>query len=76
MQICSKDEDESKGIIVDECSTGEDESECVHKNINKQKDANNKEYYEGSSVTHELPRYFNIFECGRNILNRIDVTYE
>ena len=32
-------EDESKGIIVDKCSTEEDESECICKNINKQKDA-------------------------------------
>ena len=34
-QICSTDKDESKGVIVDESSTEEDESECVHKNINK-----------------------------------------
>ena len=40
-QICSTDEDESKGITVDECSTKEDESERVHKNISKEKDANN-----------------------------------
>ena len=41
-QICSTDKEESKGTIVNECSTEEDESECVHKNINKQKDANNE----------------------------------
>ena len=35
LQICSTDKDESKGIIVDKCSTEEDESECNHKNINK-----------------------------------------
>ena len=23
-----------------------------------------------------MPSYFNIFECGRNILNKLDVTYE
>ena len=40
--ICSTDEEKSKGIIVDECYTEEDESECVHKNINKQKDKNNE----------------------------------
>ena len=27
-------------------------------------------------MTHEVPRYFNIFECGKNILNRLDMTYE
>ena len=39
-QICSTDKDEPKVIIVNKCSTEEDKSECVHKNINKQKDAN------------------------------------
>ena len=29
-----------------------------------------------SSLTDEVPNYFNIFKCGRNILNRLDVTYE
>ena len=32
--------------------------------------------YEESSVTKEVLIYFNIFECGANILDRIDVTYE
>ena len=45
-------------------------------NINKQKDENNEADYEESSVTDEVPIYFNIFECGRNILNRLDVTYK
>ena len=53
----------------------EDESECFHKNINKQKDAKNEAEYEESSVTDEFPSYFNILECGKNILNIIDVTY-
>ena len=39
--ICSAYEEESKGIIFNKCSTEEDESECVHKNINK-KDAKNE----------------------------------
>ena len=54
----------------------EDELKCVHKNINKQKYANNEAEYKEYSVTHEVPSYFNIFECGRNILNILDVTYE
>ena len=41
-RVCSKDEDESKIIIFDESSTEESESECVHKNINKVKDAKNE----------------------------------
>ena len=61
LQIYSTDKEESKGIIVDKCSTEEDESECVYKKINKQKDANNGTDYEEYSVTHEVPIYFNIF---------------
>ena len=40
------------------------------------KDAKNEVDYEESSVTDEVPSNFNIFECGRNILNRLDVKYE
>ena len=54
----------------------EDELKCVHKNINKQKDANNEAEYKETSVTHELPSYLNIFKCGKNILNRLGVTYD
>ena len=46
LQVCSTDKDKSKFIIVDESSTGESESECVHKNINKEKDAKNEAYHE------------------------------
>ena len=46
------------------------------KNINKQKYAKSETDYEEYLVTDEVPSYFNIFECGRNILKRIDVTYE
>ena len=72
--VYSMDESELKEFIVNKtlsqiCSTEEDESECVHQNINKQKDANNEADYEEYSVTTEVPGYFNIFECGRNILN-------
>ena len=41
LKICSTDKDDSKGIILNKCSIEEDDSECLHKNINKQKDANN-----------------------------------
>ena len=75
-QSCSINKDESKSIIVNECSTEEDESECVHRNINKQKDANNETEYEEYSVTNEVPSYFNTYDCGRNLLKRLDVAYE
>ena len=59
---CSTDKD---GL----CSTEEDKSECA---INKQKDANNE-------VTYDVPNYFNafnVFKCGREILDRLEVSYE
>ena len=27
-------------------------------------------------VSHEVPSYFNIFKCGRDLLNRLDMKYE
>ena len=62
LQSCSTDKDEL-------CSTEEDKSECT---ITKQKDAN-------IEVTYDVSNYFNafnVFECGRNILDRLDVSYE
>ena len=38
-QACSTDKDESKRIIVNESSMEENNSECVHKNTNEEKDA-------------------------------------
>ena len=46
LHVCYMDKDESKSIIVDEISKGGIESECVHKNINKEKDAKNEAYHE------------------------------
>ena len=80
---CSTDEDESKCIIIDKCSTEDDESESrgiIVNNffteedksefvINKQNNANNE-------VTNYVPSYFNVFECGRKILDRLDMSYE
>ena len=65
-QSRSTDEDESKVIIVNDCSTEEDKSEC---SINKQKGAKKE-------VTYDALSYFNVFECGRKILDRLDVSYE
>ena len=75
-KICSVEEDESKGIIVDGCSTEEYKSEYSHKHINKQKYAKNETYYEEYSVTDEVPSSFNIYKCVRKLLNILDVTYE
>ena len=48
-------------------STEEEKLECT---ITEQKDANNE-------VTYDMPKYFNVFnvfECGRNIVDRLDVS--
>ena len=71
----SKDVDESKGIIVEECFKEADKSERIHTNINKQKDAENEAEYGEYPDTHEVTSYYNILECGRNIFNRLDLKY-
>ena len=53
-----------------------DESECIHKYINKKKDAKNEAEYEEYSLTDKVPSCFNIFECVGNIFNVLDLTYE
>ena len=81
LQSCSTDKDKSEGIIVNEtlsqrcstdgdelCSTEEDKSEYA---IKKQKDTKNE-------VTYDVPNYFNafnVFKCGRKLLDRLDVSY-
>ena len=78
LQVCSKDERESEGFIADESSTEESESERIHKSINR-----NKEKYAINETEHEKPsvtenpvinetRFFNLFEWGKNLLNKLD----
>ena len=66
LQVYSMDRNKSKGIIVDESSTEESELECVHINVNKEKDANNEAEYEEYSFTDEVPSYFKIFKYGKD----------
>ena len=72
------DEEESKIIIVYESSIEERESERVHKIVNKEKDAKDEVYHEEPMVTDgpvvKEPSYFNIFLCGKNILNKLYAT--
>ena len=82
-QSCSTDEDEPKGIIVDECSTEDDESELKGIIINecsteeeKSECVINKKKYAKNEVTYNMSSYFNIFECGRKLLNKLDVSHE
>ena len=51
----------------------QDNSTDVPENvITELKDGNHKE----PSVTGKVTSYFNIFECGRNLLDQLDVTYQ
>ena len=80
MQVCSTNEDKSKGIIVNESSTEESESECNYKKINNERDTNNEVDYEKPSVKYDPvvreTRYLKISECGKDLLNRLGATYE
>ena len=86
------DTDESKRIIVhknasENCSTDVSESKrnIVNENLSQNNSADVSEYnimelkdkeYKEPSVTQEVKSYFNIFECGRNHLDRLDLTYQ
>ena len=78
--IYSTDEEKSKVIIVDESSMEESKDEYIHKNIHKEKDGNNEADYEEPTIKYDKifkePRYFNVFKCGKNPLNKLDATYE
>ena len=86
------DKDESKEIIVHETlseNNSKDVSESERNIVNKTLSQNNymdvpentitelkdKEHKE-PSVTDKVTGYYNIYECGRNILNQLDVTYQ
>ena len=82
LQVCYTDKFESEKIIVQNVSTEERELESVHKSINT-----NEEKYEIYKTEDEEPfitdnpvikylRYFYLFDCGKNILNRIDPTFK
>ena len=85
------DKEESKEIIVHEnlsensyTYVSKSERNIVNKNLSQNNSADvsennitelkDKEHKE-PSVTEKVKIYFNIYECGRNILDRIDVTY-
>ena len=79
-QVCSTEKDEPESIIVDESFTEEREPENAHKSINRNEEKyaiDETEHDEtsliDSPVINELS-YFNLFECGKNILNRLDAT--
>ena len=69
-QSCSKNKNESKLSIFNVTLSQKNSVDVSEYTIMKQKD---KEYKE-ISVTKEVTSYSNIFECGRNLLDRLDVT--
>ena len=69
---CSTDVSKSKWNIVNKILSQNNSVDVPQYTITEQKD---KEYRE-PSVTEKMTRYFNIFECGRNLLDKLDVTYQ
>ena len=86
------DEDESKYIIVHKTlsenqSKDVSKSECniVHETLPQNNSADVPENviteikddeHKEPSVTEKVTSYFNIFECGRNLLDQLDVTHK
>ena len=86
------DKDESKEIILHKTllenqSKDVNESECniVHKTLSQKNSSDvpdnvitELKYNEHKepSVTRKVTSYFNIFKCGRNLLDQLDVTYQ
>ena len=57
---------ESERNIVNETLPQNNSADVTKNNITELKD----EYHKEPSVTKEVKSYFNILECGRNILDR------
>ena len=73
-----KDEDESNNSIArsfDKPSAENLESESDYNIVNANTELNYDEHIKPSANVIEAS-YFNIFECGRNVLDKMDVTYQ
>ena len=73
-----KDEDESNNSIArsfDEPSAENLESESDCNIVNATTELNYEDDVKSSANVKEAS-YFNIFDCGRNILDKLDVTYQ
>ena len=68
----STDISESKRNIVNETLSQNNSADVSENTITELKDKEHKK----PSVNEKLTSYFNIFECGRNLLDRIEVTYQ
>ena len=74
-------------ILLENQSKDVSESECniVNKNLSQKNSADvpdnvitelKDDEYKEPSVIGKVTSYFKIFECGRNILDQLDVTYQ
>ena len=68
----SSDVSKSERNIVNKTVSQNNSAERSKNNITELEDKENKE----PSVTQKVKVYLNIFECGRNLLDRLDVTYQ
>ena len=75
------------GILSENNSKDVSESECnvVHKTLSKNNAVDvtdnaitelKYDEHKEPSVTEKVTSYFNIFECGRNLLDQLDITYQ
>ena len=72
------DEDESNHSIArsfDEPSSENQYSNSDHNYVNATTELNHNEYIKPSASVIEAS-YYNIFECGRSVLDKLDVTYQ
>ena len=68
----AKDVSESERNIVNRTLPQNNSADVPENTITELKDEEHKEH----SVTEKVKSYFNIYECGRNLLDRLDVTYQ
>ena len=68
----TKDVSESERNIINEILSQNNSADVPENTITEFKDKDHKEH----SVFQKVKIYFNICECGRNLLDRLDVTYK
>ena len=72
------DEDKSNHSIArsfDEPSSENQDSESDHNYVNATRELNHNDYIKPSASVIEAS-YYNIFECGRSVLDKLNVTYQ
>ena len=67
-----KDVSKSERNIVNKTLSQNNSADVPENTITELKDEEHKEH----TVTQKVKSYFNIHECGRNLLERLDVTYQ